>query len=127
MARACLSLPETTEVRSRDQRQWRVRGKTFVWERPLRTKDVAELGDAAPAGPVLAAYVPDVGAKAALIAEEPEVYFTTAHFHGFPAVLCRLDALDIGSLTELAGEAWACRAPRRLVEEHRLIDQQGRR
>ncbi len=118
VARVCLSLPETTEVTSRDQRQWRVRDKTFVWERPLRKKDLAELGDAAPAGPVLAAYVPDVGAKAALIAEEPDVYFTTSHFHGFPAVLCRLDALDIGSLTELAGEAWACRAPRRLVEGH---------
>jgi hypothetical protein len=32
-------------------------------------------------------------------------------------VLCRLDELDVESLTELAGEAWACRAPRRLVAE----------
>src|SRR5215211_247286 len=109
VARVCLALPGTTEVTSRGNRQWRVRDRGFVWERPLRKKDLAELGDAAPTGPVLGAYVPDVGAKAALIAEEPDVYFTTSHFDGYPAVLCRLDALDLESLTELAGEAWACR------------------
>ena len=86
--------------------------------RPLRPRDLAELGDAAPTGPVVAAYVPDEGAKQALIAEEPDVYFTTSHFDGYPAVLCRLDRLDVPALTELAGEAWACRAPRRLVSEH---------
>jgi len=118
VARVCLALPGTTETLSRGNRQWRVHDKNFVWERPLRTKDLAELGDAAPAGPVLGVRVPDEGAKAALIAEEPDVYFTTSHFDGYPAVLCRLDALDEQSLTELAGEAWACRAPRRLVAEH---------
>jgi hypothetical protein len=119
VAGACLALPETNEVTSRDgTRQWQVRGKTFVWERPLRKKDLAELGDAAPAGHPLGAYVPDEGAKTALIAEEPDVYFTTSHFDGYPAVLCRLEKLDPEALTELAAEAWACRAPRRLVAEH---------
>lgn len=118
VARTCLALPEVTEGTSRGRRQWAVRGKAFVWERPLGRKDVAELGDAAPDGPVVAAYVPDEGAKAALIAEEPEVYFTTSHFDGYPVVLCRLEALDEQSLTELAAEAWACRAPKRLLAEH---------
>ena len=118
VARICLALPETTETTSYGSRAWRVRDKTFVWERPLRKKDLAELGDAAPAGPVLGAYVPDEGAKNALIAEEPDVYFTTSHFDGFPAVLCRLDELDAASLTELAGEAWACRAPKRLAAQY---------
>ena len=118
VARICLALPETTEVNSRGMRQWRVRDKLFAWERPLRRRDLVELGDAAPTGPVLATRVPDEGAKFALIAEEPDVYFTTHHFDGYPAVLCRLDRLDAQSLTELAAEAWACRAPRRLVAEH---------
>jgi hypothetical protein len=119
VSRACLPLPETSEVTSREgHRQWRVRDKLFVWERPLRRGDLAELGDAAPTGPVLAARVPDEGAKTALVAEEPDVYFTTSHFDGYPAVLCRLDRLDSRSLVELAGEAWACRAPRRLVTEY---------
>src|SRR3954447_25639889 len=117
VARVCLALPGTTEVPSRDRRQWKVADKLFVWERPLRRRDLEELGDDAPTGPVLAARVPDEGAKFALVAAEPQVYFTTAHFTGYPAVLCRLDRLDEAALTELATEAWACRAPRALVAE----------
>ena len=117
--RACLALPLATElVRPDGLRSWRVKDKAFAWERPLRNKDLAELGDAAPAGPVLAASVPDEGAKTALVVEEPDVYFTTSHFDGYAAVLCRLDELDDQSLTELVTEAWACRAPKRLVAEH---------
>jgi hypothetical protein len=120
VARLCAALPGTGELTSRDgNRQWRVADKLFVWERPLRGKDLAELGEAAPTGPVLAARVPDEGAKVALISEEPEVYFTTAHFTGYPAVLCRLERLDGDALAELVGEAWACRAPRKLLTEHR--------
>ena len=118
VARICLALPGTTEGTSRGWRVWQVGAKSFVWERPLGRKDVAELGAAAPTGPVLGAYVPDEGAKAALVAAEPEVYLTTSHFDGYPVVLCRLDRLDGPALTELVAEAWACRAPRRLLAEH---------
>ena len=119
VAHSCRTLPATTEQPTYGgARSWRVRGKAFVWERPLRRKDLAELGDAAPTGPVLAASVPDEGAKAALLAAEPDVYFTTSHFDGYAVVLCRLDRLDPGELRELVTEAWACRAPRRLLAEH---------
>jgi hypothetical protein len=118
---ACLALPETEETRSGEgQRQWRVRGKAFAWERPLRRRDLEELGADAPAGPVLAASVPDEGAKRALVAEEPDVYFTTHHFDGYAAVLVRLEAIDEAGLAELVGEAWACRAPKRLLAQHPL-------
>jgi hypothetical protein len=120
VARVCLALPEATEISSRGARQWRVRDKLFVWERPLRRADLEELGDAAPTGPVLGARVPDEGAKAALIADDPDTFFTTHHFDGYPAVLCRLDVLSEQDLVELAAEAWACRAPRRLVADHPL-------
>jgi hypothetical protein len=120
VARACLALPGTTEaVSASGRRRWLVRGRTFVRERPLHRTDLAELGDDAPAGPILVAYVPDEGAKQALVAAEPDVYFTTAHFAGVPIVQCRLEALDERSLAELAGEAWACRAPARLVADQR--------
>lgn len=118
VARVCLALPETIEVVSRGKRQWKVADKLFVWERPLRQRDLDELGDAAPTGPVLGARVPDEGAKQALVADDPALYFTTHHFDGYPAVLCRLDVLSVAELTELAAEAWACRAPRRLLAEH---------
>ncbi len=115
VARVCLALPGTTESTTYGARSWKVAGKLFVWERPLRRRDLDELGEGAPSGPVLGARVPDEGAKHALVAAEPAVYFTTAHFDGYPAVLARLDALDPEGLTELAGEAWACRAPKRLL------------
>jgi hypothetical protein len=118
VSRACTALPEVAErTRGDGVRQWRVRDKLFVWQRSLRKSDLAELGDDAPTGPVLGARVPDEGAKRALIAAEPDVYFTTSHFDGYPAVLVRLDELDGAGLTELVEDAWACRAPRRLLAE----------
>jgi hypothetical protein len=120
VARVCLALPDTSEVISRGARQWRVHDKLFVWERPLRRRDLEELAHAAPAGIVLGARVPDEGAKAALIADDPQTFFTTSHFDGYPAVLCRLDVITEQDLEELAAEAWACRAPRRLLAEHPL-------
>jgi hypothetical protein len=114
--RICLALPETAETTNGwGQRSWQVRGKGFAWDRPLRQRDLAELGDAAPTGPVLAAYVPDEGAKRALIADDPAVFFTIHHFDGYPAVLARLERMDEETLTELAGEAWACRVPKKLL------------
>jgi hypothetical protein len=67
---------------------------------------------------VLVASVPDEGAKAALLAGEPDIWFTTSHVDGWPALLCRLERLDRPALTELVAEAWASRAPRRLVAAH---------
>jgi hypothetical protein len=120
-----LALPGAVEVSSRGLPQWKVRDRLFVWERPLRRKDVEELGDAAPAGPVLGARVPDEGAKQALVADEPEVFFTTSHFDGYPAVLARLDRLSRQALEELVVEAWADRAPARLVREHLARERLG--
>jgi hypothetical protein len=118
--RAAMALPEVVEESSHGHTgglAWKVRDKAFLWERPLRRRDLEELGDAAPTGPVLAARVPDDGAKQALVASEPAVYFTTAHFDGFPAILCRLEAMDAAELDELAAEAWLARAPKRLAKQ----------
>ena len=125
VARVCLALPETAESTSYGGRAWKVNGKGFVWERPLRRRDLEELGDDAPTGPVLGATVPDEGAKRALIADQPEVYFTTSHFDGYAAVLVRLEAIDEQSLVELAGEAWACRAPRGLLAQRKALPPNG--
>jgi hypothetical protein len=116
--RVVLSLPGTSERESRDgQLEWRVADKGFVWERPLRRSDLAGLGETAPDGPILAARTADVGVKAALVADQPEVYFTTPHFDGYAAVLVRLGAIPAQDLEELVTEAWMCRAPSKLVRE----------
>lgn len=117
--RIALRLPETDEESGREGNlNWRVKTKSFAWERPLRRKDLEALGDAAPDGPVLATHVPDLGAKEALLAENADVYFTTPHFNGYPAILVRLDAIDLDELEELVVEAWLARAPKRLAKEY---------
>ena len=116
--RLALALPETTEGISRDLRQWRVKDKGFVWERPLRRADYAALGDRAPDGPILGARVEHLVAKEALIADDPDVFFTTPHFDGYAAVLVRLDRIAVEDLDELIVEAWLARAPKRLAKAY---------
>lgn len=114
-----LALPETDESPSYGGLPaWRVKGRSFVWERPLGRADLAALGDRAPAGPVLGVHVADVGVKDALVADEPAVFFTTPHFDGYAAVLVQLDRVAVDELTEIMREAWLLRAPRRLVRAH---------
>ncbi len=79
---SALALPETEEALSRGLRQWRVRAKAFVWERPLRRADLEALGPQAPDGPILGVQVEHLGAKEALLADDPACFFTTPHFDG---------------------------------------------
>jgi hypothetical protein len=114
--RIALALPETHEQPSREHATWRVRGKLFVWERPLHASDLRALGGSAPQGPILGARVEHLGAKEAVIADDPDVFFTIAHFDGYPAVLTLLDKITVEDLEELIVEAWLCRAPKRLAK-----------
>jgi hypothetical protein len=116
--RIALGMPESTERPSHGTALWRVRDKGFVWERPLRRGDIEALGDRAPDGPILGVYVADVGVKEALIADGPDVYFTTPHFDGYAAILVRLDRIPVSELEELIVEAWLLRAPKRLAKEY---------
>jgi len=116
--RLALALPETSEGTSHGNISWRVRDKGFVWERPLRQSDLRALGDAAPDGPILGARVEHLGAKEALLADDPAVYFTTPHFDGYAAVLVRLDVIGVGELEELIVDAWLARAPKRLADQY---------
>jgi hypothetical protein len=113
-----LALPESRERQSRGLAQWRVREKLFVWERPLRAKEVAALGGEAPDGSILGARVEHLGAKRALLADDPRVYFTTPHFEGYPAVLVWLELIARAELEELIVEAWLCRAPKALARQY---------
>jgi hypothetical protein len=116
--RIALGLPETSEEVSWGHAHWRVKGKGFVWERPLRRSDLEALGDAAPEGPILGARVEHLVAKEALLADVANVFFTTPHFDGFPAVLVRLEEISAEDLEEVIVEAWLCRAPKRLAQAY---------
>jgi hypothetical protein len=119
--RIAMGLPESEEGISRGTALWTVKGKGFVWERPLRRADHVALGETAPDGPILGVRVADLGVKEALLFDDPTVYFTTPHFDGYPAVLVQLDRVEIGELEELIIEAWLDRAPKRLARE--FLDQ----
>jgi hypothetical protein len=99
--RIALSLPETTEGSLYGTPGFRVKGKAFA-----RLRDEDE---------VLVAWCADEGEKEALIATQPEVFFTLPHYDGHPSVLVRLAAIDADELREVLIDAWRTRAPRRLL------------
>jgi len=118
VGRLALALPDVVA----DGRSWRVRKKSLAWERSLRKGDLEALGfdaklELEPYGPVLGARVPDEGAKQALLADDPRVFFTTPHFDGYPAILVRLTLIELPDLEELLTEAWLAQAPKRLAKE----------
>ena len=60
----------------------------------------------------------DIGEREALMQDQPDVFFSTPHYDGYPFVLVRLNAVDYGELAELIEEIWRSRAPKRLVAEY---------
>src|SRR5213082_3582232 len=102
-----LSLAEVVEIDS-DGFDFRVTGKGFVWSYPERQPgrprvirtDVAVL------------FVGDEAEKQALLKGEPDVFFTTPGYEGYPLLMLRLDQVDAARLEELITDAWRMRAER---------------
>lgn len=84
---------------------WRVRGKLFAWE--ARERD----------GGGLAVRV-DRDEKQLILDGDPEVYFTSPHYRGYPAVQIRLEAIDRDELVQRLEDAWLIQAPKRLAAEY---------
>ena len=108
--RIALSLPGVREGEGRFAFSIEHKGKPkgFVWswmERVHPKKPRVERND------VIAVRVRDAGEKAALLAGDPDVFFTEPHYNGFPAVLVRLPKVRIAMLRQLITEAWRCQAP----------------
>ena len=89
------------------------KGKGFAWVWRERTKPKQPRE---PRPDVLAVRVRDQSEKAALLAGDPERFFTEPHYNGFPAVLLRLPKVTRAQLRHLLFEAWRCHAPRALAE-----------
>jgi hypothetical protein len=112
VSRLMKALPAVERVPGK--REWRVGKKLLAWERPLRPADRKALGPVAPSGPILAVHTPLEG-KEVLLASLPEVYFTTPHFDGWPAILVRLPVMPVDELHELLQQSWLARAPKKLA------------
>ncbi len=66
---------------------------------------------------VVAIQVPDLDEKEMLLAsDDGSKFFTDPHYNGFPAVLVRLEAIDVDELEELITDAWRSQAPPALVD-----------
>ena len=57
-----------------------------------------------------------LGLKEALMDTEPDAFFATPHYSGWPAMLVRLDAIDDERLKDRIECAWAEKAPKKLVK-----------
>jgi hypothetical protein len=109
--RIALALPEVEEIPS-EGFDFRVGNKGFVWSYPEREPgrrrvirtDIAVL------------YVGDEAEKQALLLGEPELFFTTRAYDGWPLVMLRLDRVDLPRLEELILDAWRMRAPAELAD-----------
>ena len=109
--RIALSLPGTTE--SEDEFGFQVAGKKFVW---VWQERVGPRKPKVPNPEVIVLPVADLAEKAALLAIDPQTFFTTDHYDGFSAVLVRLPEVDTQELTELITDAWRVKAPAELLE-----------
>jgi hypothetical protein len=49
---------------------------------------------------------------------DPETFFTTDHYRGYPTVLVRLARVSKDDLQAVLEEAWRRQAPKRLVKEY---------
>jgi hypothetical protein len=104
--RIALALPQVVEIDS-DGFDFRVADKGFVWSYPEREPgrrrfirtDIAVL------------YVGDEAEKQVLLLGEPERFFSTPGYDGFPLVMLRLAQVDVERLRELVTDAWRMRAP----------------
>ena len=60
----------------------------------------------------------DVADQEALLKGDPDVFFITPHYDGWPGVLVRLEKVDPVQLAELVEDAWRTQAPKRLIKAH---------
>jgi hypothetical protein len=96
--------PEVEEDSS-GRTTFRVRGKLFAWM--ARERD----------GGGLAVRV-DGDEKQLILDSNPEVYFSSPHYRGYPGLQIRLELIEPDELRERLEDAWLIQAPKRLAAQY---------
>jgi hypothetical protein len=114
-----MAMPLVTKEISDDGRPaYHVHGKLFCFHRGRRPDAIDEVtGERLE--DVLMFRVADQDEKELLLGGRPDVFFTTPHFNGYPAVLTRiprLELLDREELRDLVVDAWLARAQKRVAK-----------
>jgi hypothetical protein len=99
--RLALALPEAEEGTLYGRTAYKVRGKAFVWESPH------EYGAC-----VVRVDPPE---RRLLLEANPDAYYVSNHYLGYPMMLVNLDAIRVGELRERVIDAWLLAAPKRLA------------
>lgn len=103
-----LSFPEVEES-TEGRTAFRVRGKLFAWA--ARERDGGGLGIRV-----------EREEKQLILDTDPDVYFSSPHYEGWPGVQIRLEHIGRAELRERLEDAWLIQAPKRLgaayVAEH---------
>jgi hypothetical protein len=121
----CAALPETElGISWGDRPTWKVprgdKGRGFVLYRAPH-KSAVDPATGEMYDDLVVIITPTEVEKQALVEDESTPFFTIDHFKGFNAVLVqqsRLGEVDRNELVEIITDAWAARAPKRLVREH---------
>ncbi|HEY2575349.1 MAG TPA: MmcQ/YjbR family DNA-binding protein, partial [Streptosporangiaceae bacterium] len=92
---------------------FRVGGKGFVWSYPEREPGKRRTIRA----DIAVLFVGDEAEKQALLLGEPELFFTTPSYDGWPLVMLWLAKVGTERLAELVTDAWQMRAPAELAAE----------
>jgi hypothetical protein len=121
----CAALPETElGISWGDRPTWKVprgnKGRGFVLYRAPH-KSAVDPATGEMYDDLVVIITPTEVEKHALVEDESTPFFTIDHFKGFNAVLVqqsRLGEVERDELVEIITDAWAARAPKRLVREH---------
>jgi len=101
------SLAGVEEIDS-DGFDFRVGGRGFVWSYPERTPGTRRVIRT----DIAVLYVGDEAEKQALLKGEPDKFFTTSGYDGWPLVMLRLERVTAERLRELVTDAWRMREER---------------
>lgn len=116
--RVLADLPGVTEGENGwGAHNWRTKAGQIAWVRGANRSDLdqlAEEGRSWPEGTTIAVRVASIDERAALIDEDPAVFFTIPHFRSWPSVLVVLEEIDADRLEEVLIDGWILRVPKKV-------------